>query len=62
VDLEVLAGEAAAVAGLKQQMQAVRELALTCTEDNPEDRPTMVNVTKELRRIESSCPMIHPIS
>ena len=56
VDLEVLAGEGAVAAGLKQQMQAVRELALTCTEDNPKDRPTMVDVTKELGRIETLVP------
>ncbi|XP_059449481.1 serine/threonine-protein kinase ZRK1-like [Corylus avellana] len=30
----------------------VLDLALACTEDNPEDRPTMVDVSRELRRIE----------
>jgi len=30
----------------------VRQLGLTCIEDDPETRPTMVDVTKELRRIE----------
>jgi serine/threonine protein kinase len=39
-------------AGVEQQLQAVLHLALTCIEDDPEIRPTMVNVTKELRRIE----------
>jgi len=41
-------------AGLEQQLQAVRQLGLTCMEDHPEIRPTMVDVTKELRRIERS--------
>ena len=50
VDPIILAG----VAGpsLDQQSQAVLQLALTCTEDDPSRRPTMVDVTKELRRIE----------
>jgi serine/threonine protein kinase len=38
--------------GLEPQLQAVLELGLTCTEYDPEIRPTMVDVTKELRRIE----------
>ena len=47
VDLAIIAREGA----------AVLELAFACTKDNPEDRPstnrpTMVDVTKELRRIE----------
>uniref|UniRef100_A0A2N9HIY3 Protein kinase domain-containing protein n=1 Tax=Fagus sylvatica TaxID=28930 RepID=A0A2N9HIY3_FAGSY len=37
---------------LDQQLQAVLELALTCTKEDPHRRPTMVDVTKELRRIE----------
>ncbi|XP_075671801.1 serine/threonine-protein kinase ZRK1-like [Castanea sativa] len=37
---------------LEQQLQAVLDLALTCTEEDPQRRPTMVHVTKELRRIE----------
>jgi len=41
-------------AGLEQQLQAVRQLGLTCMEDHPEIRPTMVDVTKELGRIERS--------
>jgi len=32
----------------------VLELALTCVTVNPKIRPTMVDVTKELRRIERS--------
>jgi serine/threonine protein kinase len=40
--------------GLEPQFQAVLELALTCTEIDPKIRPTMVDVTKELRRIERS--------
>ncbi|XP_059440269.1 serine/threonine-protein kinase ZRK1-like [Corylus avellana] len=41
--------------GLEEsQLQAVLRLALICIENDPEIRPTMVNVTKELRRIERS--------
>jgi len=40
--------------GLEQQLQAMCQLALTCIENDPEIRPTMVDVTKELRRIERS--------
>ncbi|XP_059452300.1 serine/threonine-protein kinase ZRK1-like [Corylus avellana] len=31
---------------------AVLELTFACTKDDPDDRPTMVDITKELRRIE----------
>ena len=41
VDPTIMVGEGA----------AVLDLALACTRDNSEDRPTMVNVTKELKRI-----------
>uniref|UniRef100_A0A2N9FPD0 Protein kinase domain-containing protein n=1 Tax=Fagus sylvatica TaxID=28930 RepID=A0A2N9FPD0_FAGSY len=41
---------------LDQQLQAVLELGLTCTEEDPHRRPTMVDVTKELRRIERFVP------
>ena len=37
---------------LEQQLQAVLDLALTCTEEDPYRRPTMVDVTKELKLIE----------
>jgi serine/threonine protein kinase len=52
VDPAILAEEGGA--GLEQQLQAVRQLVLTCIEVDPEIRPTMVDVTKELRRIERS--------
>jgi serine/threonine protein kinase len=52
VDPAILAEEGGA--GLEPQLQAVRQLALTCIEYDPEIRPTMVDVTKELRRIERS--------
>ncbi|XP_050246506.1 serine/threonine-protein kinase ZRK1-like isoform X30 [Quercus robur] len=39
-------------ASLQYQLQAVADLALTCTEEDPQRRPTMVDVTKQLRRIE----------
>jgi hypothetical protein len=40
--------------GLELQLQAVLQLVLTCIELDPEIRPMMVDVTKELRRIERS--------
>jgi serine/threonine protein kinase len=52
VDPTILAEEGGA--GLEPQLQAVLELALTCVTVNPKIRPTMVDVTKELRRIERS--------
>jgi serine/threonine protein kinase len=52
VDSAILAEEGGT--GLEPQLQAVLELALTCVENDPEIRPTMVDVTKELRRIERS--------
>uniref|UniRef100_A0A2N9ITE1 Protein kinase domain-containing protein n=1 Tax=Fagus sylvatica TaxID=28930 RepID=A0A2N9ITE1_FAGSY len=54
VDPAILAWEGGA--SLDQQLQAVLQLALTCTEDDPQRRPTMVDVTKELRRIERFSP------
>ena len=39
-------------ANLQQQLEAVVDLALTCTEEDPQRRPTMVDVTKQLRQIE----------
>ncbi|XP_062145431.1 non-functional pseudokinase ZRK2-like [Alnus glutinosa] len=41
-------------ASLEPQLQAVLDLALTCTEYYPEIRPTMVDVIKKLRQIERS--------
>ncbi|GMY11993.1 non-functional pseudokinase ZED1-like [Fagus crenata] len=43
-------------AGMKQQLEAVLRLALICVERDPERRPTMTDVTKELIRIERSIP------
>uniref|UniRef100_A0A2N9FB91 Protein kinase domain-containing protein n=1 Tax=Fagus sylvatica TaxID=28930 RepID=A0A2N9FB91_FAGSY len=54
VDPAILAEEGGV--SLDQQLQAVLELALTCTEEDPHRRPTMVDVTKELRRIERFVP------
>ncbi len=50
VDPTILAGEERA--GIKQQLQAVVDLAFTCRKKESEKRPTMVDVTKELMRIE----------
>ncbi|XP_059439669.1 serine/threonine-protein kinase ZRK1-like [Corylus avellana] len=38
--------------GVEQQLQSVVQLSVICIEDDPVIRPTMVEVTKELRRIE----------
>ena len=55
VDPAILAnGEGGA--NLQQQLQALVDLALTCTEEDPQRRPTMVDVTKQLRRIERFLP------
>ncbi|KAF5463094.1 hypothetical protein F2P56_019037 [Juglans regia] len=55
VDPVILAGELRG-AGVEQQIQAVRDLAFRCMKEEPMERPTMVDVTKELRRIEKSIP------
>jgi serine/threonine protein kinase len=54
VDPAILAEEGGV--GLESQLQAILQLAFTCIELDPEIRPMMVNVTKELRRIERSIP------
>ena len=54
VDPAILAEEGGV--SLDQQLQVVLELALTCIEEDPHRRPTMVDVTKELRRIERFVP------
>ncbi|XP_010519898.1 PREDICTED: non-functional pseudokinase ZED1-like [Tarenaya hassleriana] len=45
----------------RSQMEALRKLALRCCEDAEDDRPTMVQVAKELKQIETSlhapCPI-----
>lgn len=51
VDPGILRGERG---GMQNQWEAViLHLALICVDKDPEKRPTMVDVTKELRRIES---------
>ncbi|XP_023908066.1 serine/threonine-protein kinase ZRK1 [Quercus suber] len=50
VDPAILVGEEGSVAW--QQLQAVLRLALICRKKDPEIRPNMVDVTKELRKIE----------
>ncbi|KAK4575764.1 hypothetical protein RGQ29_026642 [Quercus rubra] len=52
VDPAILAEDGDGGASLQHQLQAVLDLALTCTEEDPQTRPTMVDVTKQLRRIE----------
>ncbi|KAL4618623.1 hypothetical protein ACB092_06G024000 [Castanea dentata] len=41
-------------ASLQRQLQAVLDLILICTKEDPQRRPSMVDVTKELRQIERS--------
>uniref|UniRef100_A0A7N2LZC9 Protein kinase domain-containing protein n=1 Tax=Quercus lobata TaxID=97700 RepID=A0A7N2LZC9_QUELO len=50
VNLAIQAGQRGAV--VEQQAQAAVKLALLCREKDPEIRPNMVDVTKELRKIE----------
>ena len=52
VDPAILAEKGGA--GLESQLQDVLQLAFTCIELDPVIRPTMVDVTKELKRIERS--------
>jgi serine/threonine protein kinase len=40
--------------GVERQLLAMLELVLICRAEDPEIRPNMINVTKELRRIERS--------
>ncbi|KAK4584962.1 hypothetical protein RGQ29_022579 [Quercus rubra] len=42
--------------GVEQQVQAVFQLALRCREQDPEVRPNMIDVTKELRNIKRFIP------
>ncbi|XP_065622863.1 serine/threonine-protein kinase ZRK1-like isoform X2 [Quercus suber] len=52
IDPAILAEDGDGGASLQHQLQAVVDPALTCTEEDPQTRPTMVDVTKQLRRIE----------
>ena len=58
VDPAILAEDGDGCASLEHQLQAVVDLALTCTEEDPQRRPTMVDVTKQLRRIERFVPSL----
>ena len=49
LDPAILAGEGGSVL---QQLKCILQLALICREKDPEMRPTMVDVTKEVRKIE----------
>ncbi|KAL0000548.1 hypothetical protein SO802_014329 [Lithocarpus litseifolius] len=53
VDPAILAEDGEGGASLECQLQAVVDLGLACTKEDPQRRPTMVDVTKQLRRIES---------
>ena len=56
VDPTISAEDGEGDVSLLRQLQAVVDLALTCTEEYPQRRPTMVDVTKQLRRIERFVP------
>ena len=55
-DLVILAGEGGVTASFIQQKKAVLDLVGTCMGEDPETRPTMIDVTKELKRIEGFVP------
>lgn len=40
------------IIGIQRQLQFVMQLALACVDEDPRIRPTMIDVTEELRRIE----------
>ena len=49
------------IAERKIQLQAFLKLALSCTKENKEERPLMIDVVKELLKIERStccCPLV----
>ena len=58
VDPAIMANGEGGAASLPRQLQAVLDLALTCTEQDPQRRPTMVDVTKQLRQIERFIPLL----
>ena len=56
MDLAILAEDGEGGASLEHQLQAVVDLGLACTEEDPQRRPTMVDVTKQHKRIERFIP------
>ena len=58
VDPAIMAEDGEGGVSLLRQLQAVVDLALTCTEEDPQRRPTMVDVTKLLRWIERFVPSL----
>ena len=58
VDPAILAEDGEGCASFEHQLQVVVDLALACTEEDPQRRPTMVDVTKQLRRIERFVPSL----
>ncbi|XP_030930463.1 non-functional pseudokinase ZED1-like [Quercus lobata] len=58
VDPAILAEDGEGCASFEHQLQAVVDLGLACTEEDPQRRPTMVDVTKHLRRIERFVPSL----
>ncbi|KAL0000552.1 hypothetical protein SO802_014333 [Lithocarpus litseifolius] len=58
VDPAIFAEDGEGGVSLLRQLQAVLDLASTCTEEDPQRRPTMVDVTKQLRRIERFVPSL----
>ena len=58
MDPTILAQNGDGGASLEHQFQAMVDLALTCTKEDPQWRPTMVDVTKQLRQIERFIPSL----
>jgi len=58
VDPANLAEDGEGSASLLWQLQAVLDLALTCTKEDQQKRPTTVDVTKQLRQIERFVPRL----
>nr|XP_023925864.1 non-functional pseudokinase ZED1-like [Quercus suber] len=52
VDPTILAEDGEGGVTLEHQLQGMVDLGLTCIEEDPQTRPTMVDVTKQLRQIE----------
>ena len=56
MDPAILAEDGEGSASLLWQLQAVLVLALTCTKEDQQKRPTTVDVTKQLWQIERFVP------
>ncbi|KAK9219130.1 hypothetical protein WN943_007769 [Citrus x changshan-huyou] len=55
VDSIIIEDKSCTCTGKEQQLQAFKQLTLQCMDFSPEDRPTMVDVAKQLRQMYRSC-------